>query len=178
MSKTTPASRNISIEIVELAKIIAQELKKDDYILHVLGDYEWSFKGKILNGNETLKFRREMCEHFASITNNENKSQIEIDGEKVEWTKAVLEWGGIRGNKEETIIKYSTRSAEYLCNLSEGVSSWSKVLAFQNPAKYYIYDYRVAFAINYILLNQMKRVDQYFYIPHPQGKKLILHIVI
>ena len=58
----------------------------------------------------------------------------------MEWTKAVLKWGGILGNNEETILKYATQSAESLCSLSESVASWSKVLAFQRPDKYFIYD--------------------------------------
>ena len=65
----------------------------------------------------------------------------------MEWTKAVLKWGGILGNNEETILKYATQSAESLCSLSEGVASWSKVLAFRYPDKYFIYDYRVAFVL-------------------------------
>lgn len=75
----------------------------------------------------------------------------------MEWTKAVLKWGGILGNNEETILKYATQSAESLCSLSEGVASWSKVLAFRYPDKYFIYDYRVAFVLNYILVSMLKK---------------------
>ena len=81
----------------------------------------------------------------------------------MEWTKAVLKWGGILGNNEETILKYATQSAESLCSLSEGVASWSKVLAFRYPDKYFIYDYRVAFVLNYILVSHAEEISQYFF---------------
>ena len=86
----------------------------------------------------------------------------------MEWTKAVLKWGGILGNNEETILKYATQSAESLCSLSEGVASWSKVLAFRYPDKYFIYDYRVAFVLNYILVSHAEEISQYFFIPPSQ----------
>lgn len=168
MSKKKPASSNIPININELALIVAKELKKDSYILHVLNDYKWPFKGKILDGNETLRFRRKKCECFTSITNNENKNQIEIDDKRVEWTKAVLEWGGIRGNNEKTILKYATQPAKSLWSQSKGVASWSKVLAFRHPDKYFIYDYRVAFVLNYILVSHAEEIGQYFFIPPSQ----------
>lgn len=103
MSKNKLASSNISININKLAQTVVKELKKDNYIFNVLDIYEWPPKGKKLDGNETLRFKRKMCGRFAAIVNKENKNikkenknQIEIDDEKVEWTKAVLKWGGIR----------------------------------------------------------------------------------
>lgn len=165
MSKNKLASSNISININKLAQIVVKELKKDNYIFNVLNIYEWPPKGKKLDGNETLMFKRKMCGRFASIIDKENKNQIEIDGKKVEWTKAVLKWGGILGNNQETILKYATQSAESLCSLSEGVASWSKVLAFQRPDKYFIYDYHVAFVLNYILISHDETISQYFFIP-------------
>lgn len=164
MSKNKLASSNISININKLAQTVVKELKKDNYIFNVLDIYEWPPKGKKLDGNETLRFKRKMCGRFAAIVNKENKNikkenknQIEIDDEKVEWTKAVLKWGGIRGNNEKTILNYATQPAESLCRLSEGVASWSKVLAFQRPDKYFIYDYRIAFVLNYILISHNEK---------------------
>lgn len=175
MSKNKLASSNISININKLAQTVVKELKKDNYIFNVLDIYEWPPKGKKLDGNETLRFKRKMCGRFAAIVNKENKNikkenknQIEIDDEKVEWTKAVLKWGGIRGNNEKTILNYATQPAESLCRLSEGVASWSKVLAFQRPDKYFIYDYRIAFVLNYIFISHNEKIGQYFFIPPSQ----------
>lgn len=67
MSKNKLASSNISININKLAQTVVKELKKDNYIFNVLDIYEWPPKGKKLDGNETLRFKRKMCGRFAAL---------------------------------------------------------------------------------------------------------------
>lgn len=165
MSNENTSVTNGSVDTNKLAKIIAEELKKDDYINDILDDYSWPLRRWSLNGRDTLRFKRKKYKSFVCILNEKNKSKAEIDDKKIEWTKGVLMWGGIRGNSKKTIIKYSTQSAKRLRNLSKGISSWSKVLAFRNPGGDFIYDYRVAFALNFILISHNEKISRYFFIP-------------
>ena len=79
----------------------------------------------------------------------------------------VYHWGGIHGNHDETIERY----ADNLINgnlqemeMDAGIASKSKILAAWNPEHYYIYDARVAIALQSLYFNIYR-----FNIPTPQG---------
>jgi len=58
-------------------------------------------------------------------------------------------WGGVRGNKEETLRTYALSEPSVLiANGKKGIASWSKALCVRNPRAYAIYDARVALALN------------------------------
>ena len=61
----------------------------------------------------------------------------------------VSDWGGVRGNRPETIFKYIdfAESSKVPPGLS-GVASYSKILSIVQPERFAIYDARVAVAIN------------------------------
>ena len=63
----------------------------------------------------------------------------------------ISDWGGIRGNRKQTLDRfyYSSLEKDPETPLS-GIASFSKVLAIKDPLKYAIYDARVAVSINAI----------------------------
>lgn len=157
MIKNQPADKRISNNIEKLAKIVIKKLSKC-YICKINCVYRWPYNGKELNGWETAKLRETMR---ADYCNNKNGAKEK----RIEWTKEVLCWGKIRGNSPETIEKYAEQSCSCLRNNPRGISSWSKILAFRNPDRYFIYDFRVAVVLNYILVNQLNKIDKYFFMP-------------
>ncbi|WP_435137648.1 hypothetical protein [Pseudopelagicola sp. nBUS_19] len=80
---------------------------------------------------------------------------------------AISTWGGIRGNKPETVESYvkAIVSGERPKQL-KGVASYSKILSFMNPKEYAIYDARVAISLNAIqLLNEETSGTIFRYLP-------------
>jgi hypothetical protein len=66
----------------------------------------------------------------------------------------IAEWGGVRGNKPETIKKYvKLLETENPITDLNGVASYSKLFSIFDPKKYAIYDARVAACLNAIQLN-------------------------
>ena len=64
----------------------------------------------------------------------------------------VKDWGGIRGNSEETLNNYFNASNEELIqNGIKGIASWSKILSIHDYLKYAIFDARVSASINSII---------------------------
>lgn len=76
----------------------------------------------------------------AAATHNEKKQLLKY---------YISTWGGIHGNSDETMNKY-TRSTdnELMAMGSRGIASWSKALCISNPGKYAIFDARVSASIN------------------------------
>lgn len=84
------------------------------------------------------------------------------------WYVAV--WGGVRRNKDETLRSYvAAKPATLVDGDLSGVSTWSKILAVQNPHSYQIYDARVATAINAIQIHSNIAHGIFFPIPSSQN---------
>ena len=63
----------------------------------------------------------------------------------------VLNWGGVKGNKKETLEKYiQSQNSELISLNGKGIASWSKILSVRDPKAYAIYDARVAISLNSI----------------------------
>jgi len=66
----------------------------------------------------------------------------------------VSDWGGVRGNKPETLEKYvKAISEQALSTPLQGVASYSKILAIAQPNQFAIYDARVAGCLNALQIN-------------------------
>ena len=79
----------------------------------------------------------------------------------------IRDWGGIRGNKTDTIRFYldEISSSRYPSEL-KGVASYSKILSFMDPRIFAIYDARVAISLNAIqLLEEQKEGAAFCYLP-------------
>jgi len=65
----------------------------------------------------------------------------------------IVEWGGIKGNKRETIQSYSSNDIDKLIALGKrGIASWSKALCIYEPELYPIFDARVSASLNAMLV--------------------------
>jgi hypothetical protein len=75
----------------------------------------------------------------------------------------VSDTGGISGNAEETILKYTEMAAAYgFVENNKGISSYSKILAAKDRTKYQIFDTRVAAALNIMQLSYFGGRKFYF----------------
>lgn len=79
----------------------------------------------------------------------------------------VSEWGGVRGNRLETLRRYVISVSEGApCMPLKGVASYSKIFAVVNPERFAIYDARVAACINAIQINAgLARGTAFNYVP-------------
>jgi hypothetical protein len=58
-------------------------------------------------------------------------------------------WGGIHGNSDETLNKYTRATTDELIAMgSHGIASWSKALCVHNPGQFAIFDARVSASMN------------------------------
>lgn len=105
-----------------------------------------------------------LCCYMATVALKRSMSQKWTEASLLEGQKAaelrqriamqvVSEWGGIRGNRSETIDRYCAegvpqgRSAPF-----HGIASRSKILAIAEPERFAIMDARVVIALNAIQL--------------------------
>lgn len=168
MNENQSVADSLSINFPNLAEFIADKL--EGYISNILNVYTWPSNGKRPNGCETMAFRKTMSICFGRILVNK-KSDDDVLNKKIEWVKEVLDWGGIHGNKEETIKDYAINACANYEKYRTGIASWSKILAFQNLDEYFIYDYRVSFALNYLLSELPNdEVAKYFFMPPSRRK--------
>lgn len=101
----------------------------------------------------------------------ENISNTDIKLAVIKWY--IANWGGVKTNRESTLISYITSEPEELIRKGEaGIASWSKALSILNPAKYLIYDARVASALNSLQI--INDVDNPTYYPNLMSRNKII----
>ena len=85
----------------------------------------------------------------------------------------IVKWGGIKGNKNETLHIYKTSSSQELINRGvNGVSSWSKALVIHDCNKYAIFDSRVSSSLNYLQVVNNTKEKILFPILPSQNKEI------
>lgn len=109
------------------------------------------------------------------ILNKVLKNEKAKDKRLVIYSWIIREWGGIYGGNVEN---YYSKIDKFLSDYSDiksiefdNIASVSKVLSFSEPKEYIIYDSRVAYALNWILL-KTNASDKYFPIPEGRNSKL------
>ena len=114
--------------------------------------YPWGFNlenfpNRVYHKSGVNKYEqsRHLRDHiYNAIQKNSNLSE-----ELQKWY--VRDFGGVRGNSDETLNRYITSDYQELLDLgTRGVASWSKILSVRNPKEYAIYDARVALSLNSI----------------------------
>jgi hypothetical protein len=75
--------------------------------------------------------------------------------ERLELAKIIVaDWGGVRGNKSETLQSYVDKIEQKDSQIPiKGIASYSKILSITDVDKYAIYDARVAVSLNAIQWN-------------------------
>jgi hypothetical protein len=100
---------------------------------------------------------------YVSTQNNKQFNDLSL------WV--IKDWGGINSSKDEdTCILIDKIYQEEKASFNR-IASTSKVLAFLNPEKYIIYDSRVAYALNWIILKE-DAGDKFFPIPEGRNSKM------
>lgn len=108
-----------------------------------------------------LNIDLEKSKFHQNIKLKEQISKLWMNGDKriiAEWI--VRNWGGIKGNRPETLDRYVSiiqnnnghKGNGGFGKQIKGVASYSKILMATNPEKYAIYDARVAVSLNAIQL--------------------------
>lgn len=158
----TPTVENCDLpDIDKFSKILAKKLEKD--VPHIIDTYTWPIRRKKPNRYETFKFKINKSCAFA---------KIEEDGsDQIPWIKSILRWGGIYRNNDKTLRYYASLDNDILCKTPRGIASWSKILAFREPKKYFIYDYRVAFSLNYLLATNSDNIEYNNFIFLPPSRR-------
>lgn len=74
---------------------------------------------------------------------------------KLQLAKVIVsDWGGVRGNKPETLQRYvQNMSKQPLLTPLQGVASYSKILSIAQPNQFAIYDARVAGCLSAVQIN-------------------------
>ena len=119
------------------------------------------------NGFEKNKLLKDIL--FQKIMNSENKLQY--------YNWIVKQWGGIRHfdkSKEEIddFFENITNKRLYVRHFGT-ISSYSKLISFKNPSEYFIFDSKVAYVLNWLLLKNYKKENKYFIIPPGRNSDLV-----
>ena len=101
--------------------------------------------------DKEILFRTEVSEVASALYTLQSLAEFEM---LVSWI--VKEWGGIRGIKD---IKETTNILDHFLigdykNTFDSIASVSKIAAFVAPKTHIIYDARIAYTMNWILLSQ------------------------
>ncbi len=130
----------------------------------ILNEDNTSEKTSSSRFDRNIELKRIICEKI-------KKSDEETKKKIYEWL--VHDWGGIRGGRENIDKLYGL--AENAINKEtlpfDRIASVSKILSFSNPERFVIYDSRVAFSLNAILL--LKGASNLFFpVPVSRNTKL------
>lgn len=124
----------------------------------------------------TLKLRAKMrAELESKMTNKKETIQI------AKWI--VKEWGGIKTGKDEN-LEASIDSAQKSHERKDGkfsferIASWSKFMAFKYPKDYAIYDARVVYSLNWMLLKtQSGDNEKLKFFPILEGRNSVMGLL-
>lgn len=126
-------------------------------------------KSKFNNHNN---FENEI--HLKKIINEKliesKKSNIELYNKLCLWI--VKDWGGITAKNDEETINLSNKLLEVDNPEFNRIASTSKIGAFFDPENKIIYDSRVAFTLNWIILSE-NAGNNFFPIPDGRNSKMI-----
>ncbi|EZP73669.1 hypothetical protein BV96_01112 [Sphingomonas paucimobilis] len=117
---------------------------------------------------KNIAFRKEMHEKWRGASaKGDTAEKIALANHYV------IDWGGVKSNKPETLERYSGMRSRDLISLGmQGISSWSKIISIHSPRKYPIYDARVALSLNAIQAVILGEIRLWFHIPSTQIKTI------
>jgi hypothetical protein len=135
-----------------------------DHIKTLEEDYQWEFSSEKLpldmnfdNDswlNKNIYLRNKLHAQW-NISTSEQRLNI------VRWY--IVEWGGVTGNKLETLIFYASSKPEQLIGRGTmGIASWSKALSVVDPMRFAIFDARVSSSLNSIQIINNVSDPRYF----------------
>jgi len=150
-----------------LIKFCTENLKTDsDW-------YHWMIKDKYLPKGIEMSNDSRIQRNLSLKEQLHSKWSISDDKTKEELIEYyIVRWGGIRGNKKETLDIYKKSPSQELIKRGvNGVSSWSKALVLHDCNKYAIFDARVSSSLNYLqVINKTKEKILFPILPSQNNK--------
>lgn len=151
-----------------LIKFCTENLKTDSDWYHWAIKYEYLPRGIELSNDSRIQRNLSLKEQLHSKW---SKSDDKTKAELIEYY--IVRWGGIRGNKKETLDIYKKSPSQELIKRGiNGVSSWSKALVLHDCNKYAIFDARVSCCLNYLQVNSKIKEKLLFPILLSQNKEI------
>lgn len=163
-------------EIVSLLNVYKDNLDKlytwgiSDDVLSKLAeiDVDLEYDRDITNSYFHLNVHLKQLISKYICENATDKGFLESDSFKNLCNWIIAEWGGIKTNKDiNDVINKVKLDAHYEF---KGIASRSKIEAFMKPKECVIYDSRVAFSLNWIIL--LSGGEKYFPIPEGRNSKI------
>jgi len=99
----------------------------------------------------------------------DNNLSDEIKKKYILWI--IRDWGGIKTGNNENIFKHIREKENNESFDCKSIASWSKYFAFKFPQKHAIYDARVIYSLNWLLL----KADSERYFPAPDGRNSLMN---
>lgn len=164
-------------------------------VLKEILKWKWTFD-EILNDSfeNTLTWissnSRKIYEEldWFEFTNNENLTNINIilkdflyqkirdnnpDKNKIIYKWIIHEWWWIWWFQRFSRVDEQLKNIKLKDNITfESISSISKVISFSNPRKYFIYDSRVVYVLNWLILKSNDKNKVFFKMPAWRNKKI------
>lgn len=152
---------------VELDKIYIWDTPNDKQVTYLLEEqlitqiqaYELLNEPNMFLRN--IRLKNIMCLQLNAQLNDRQTEKL--------YNWIVKEWGGLKNTsniKDKVVRALGDIELKKQCDF-DNISSVSKVLSFIDPSKYIIYDTRVAYTLNWILLKTGSGTK---YFPMPQGR--------
>ena len=158
---------SIEEEVKKLKTILTPHIVEYFRIYDLNEIYSWGripYDEDILNNNEIAKLKR--CENnfirnveLKHIINNKLKNSNQ-GNELYKWI--INKWGGINSFNSYYTIDTFLNNLEKNKLLQRSISSLSKIASFKYLNKYFIYDSRVSFTLNWLLLKHKNNNIKYF----------------
>jgi hypothetical protein len=146
----------------------------NEYFTKELPQLKKSYKWKIPNIQGFSECGKDNYDSNVNLKNflNDKWSNSNDDKDKLNLaTVIVKDWGGVKNNKQETLIGYIKELDKHNPDTPlKGVASYSKIFSITDLEKFAIYDARVAACLNAIQFNSGIRDGVAFnYIPGRNG---------
>lgn len=150
-----------------LIKFCTENLKTDSDWYHWTIKDEYLPRGIEMSNDSRIQRNLSLKEQLHSKW---SKSDDKTKEELIEYY--IVRWGGIRGNKKETLDIYKKSPSQELIKRGiNGVSSWSKALVLHDCNKYAIFDSRVSTSLNYLqVINKTKEKILFPILPSQNNK--------
>jgi hypothetical protein len=135
--------------------------------------YHWEIKDNYLPKGIELSVESRINRNISlkeQLHSKWSQSDEILKGKLIEYY--IVRWGGIKGNKKETLDIYKQSPSQELIKRGvNGISSWSKALVLHDCNKYAIFDSRVSSSLNYLqVINNTKEKILFPILPSQNNK--------
>lgn len=139
--------------------------------LETNGWYQWRMPKTLPEGVSALsgtgfEQTRALKQALSELYSTEQSRRLDLA------TYFVRVWGGVRGNRPETLEGYVAKDVEAVIATQnfKGISSWSKVLHLREPDSCFIYDARIAVVLNMVQRKHSVPDPVLFHMPDSQNR--------